>query len=188
MSPFYFKFQFRNVEYSSGRNKTLLCYRVDTPGGSAEPLKGYLEDEHATAHAEEAFFQQVMCFPPTQLFTLPLSLFHNGGVGGDSAPVSKVTPVLCVSKVTHTGIINWCLSCPQGFLDQTFEPICESTGRISCYNQHVSNCLMMHVLLLLPGIFFFLMCTLIKGGTVYYSVHLLYSTHFRERHHRIRNK
>ncbi|XP_054645657.1 C-_U-editing enzyme APOBEC-2b [Dunckerocampus dactyliophorus] len=60
MSPFYFKFQFRNVEYSSGRNKTLLCYRVDTPGGTTEPLKGYLEDEHATAHAEEAFFQQVL--------------------------------------------------------------------------------------------------------------------------------
>nr|XP_020490741.1 probable C->U-editing enzyme APOBEC-2 [Labrus bergylta] len=60
MSPFYFKFQFRNVEYSSGRNKTLLCFRVDTPGGSSEPLKGYMEDEHATAHAEEAFFQQVL--------------------------------------------------------------------------------------------------------------------------------
>lgn len=60
MSPFYFKFQFRNVEYSSGRNKTLLCFRVDTPGGSTEPLKGYMEDEHATAHAEEAFFQQVI--------------------------------------------------------------------------------------------------------------------------------
>ncbi|XP_070766288.1 C-_U-editing enzyme APOBEC-2b [Enoplosus armatus] len=60
MSPFYFKFQFRNVEYSSGRNKTLLCFRVDTPGGSTEPLKGYMEDEHATAHAEEAFFQEVL--------------------------------------------------------------------------------------------------------------------------------
>lgn len=60
MSPFYFKFQFRNVEYSSGRNKTLLCYQVDTAGGSAEPLKGYMEDEHTTAHAEEAFFQQVL--------------------------------------------------------------------------------------------------------------------------------
>ncbi|XP_075878643.1 C-_U-editing enzyme APOBEC-2b [Nelusetta ayraudi] len=60
MSPFYFKFQFRNVEYSSGRNKTLLCFRVDTPGGTTETLKGYMEDEHATAHAEEAFFQQVL--------------------------------------------------------------------------------------------------------------------------------
>ncbi|XP_008302304.1 C-_U-editing enzyme APOBEC-2b [Stegastes partitus] len=60
MSPFYFKFQFRNVEYSSGRNKTLLCFRVDTAGGSTEPLKGYMEDEHATAHAEVAFFQQVL--------------------------------------------------------------------------------------------------------------------------------
>ncbi|XP_013873612.1 C-_U-editing enzyme APOBEC-2b [Austrofundulus limnaeus] len=60
MSPFYFKFQFRNVEYSSGRNKTFLCYRVDTAGGDTEPLKGYMEDEHAMAHVEEAFFQQVL--------------------------------------------------------------------------------------------------------------------------------
>ncbi|KAF6716067.1 putative C-_U-editing enzyme APOBEC-2 [Oryzias melastigma] len=60
MSPFYFKFQFRNVEYSSGRNKTLLCFRVDAAGGSTEALRGYMEDEHATAHAEEAFFQQVL--------------------------------------------------------------------------------------------------------------------------------
>lgn len=59
MSPFYFRFQFRNVEYSSGRNKTLLCFRVETPGGASEPLTGYMEDEHATAHAEDAFFQQV---------------------------------------------------------------------------------------------------------------------------------
>ncbi|CAG6021478.1 unnamed protein product [Menidia menidia] len=63
MSPFYFKFQFRNVEYSSGRNKTLLCFRVDTPGGSTEPLRGYMEDEHATAHVEEAFFLQVLPNP-----------------------------------------------------------------------------------------------------------------------------
>lgn len=60
MSPFFFKFQFRNVEYSSGRNKTFLCFRVDTAGGDVEPLKGYMEDEHAMAHVEEAFFQQVM--------------------------------------------------------------------------------------------------------------------------------
>lgn len=78
MSPFYFKFQFRNVEYSSGRNKTLLCFRVDTPGGSTEPLKGYMEDEHATAHAEEAFFQQVIrflywaCYIHSKLKIIPL--------------------------------------------------------------------------------------------------------------------
>lgn len=60
MNPFYFKFQFRNVEYSSGRNKTFLCFRVETPGGSVEPLQGYMEDEHALAHAEEAFFSQVL--------------------------------------------------------------------------------------------------------------------------------
>ena len=78
MTPFYFKFQFRNVEYSSGRNKTLLCYRVDTPGGTTEPLKGYMEDEHATAHAEEAFFQQVMnwgkCYGKVQGGIFPCEL------------------------------------------------------------------------------------------------------------------
>ncbi|XP_029012915.1 C-_U-editing enzyme APOBEC-2b [Betta splendens] len=63
MSPFYFKFQFRNVEYSSGRNKTLLCFRVDTAGGSVDPLTGYMEDEHATAHVEQAFFQQILTNP-----------------------------------------------------------------------------------------------------------------------------
>ncbi|KPP63632.1 putative c-_u-editing enzyme apobec-2 [Scleropages formosus] len=60
MSPFYFKFQFKNVEYSSGRNKTFLCFLVDVQGSGGEGLRGYLEDEHAGAHAEEAFFQQVL--------------------------------------------------------------------------------------------------------------------------------
>uniref|UniRef100_A0A3B3ZK18 mRNA(cytosine(6666)) deaminase n=2 Tax=Periophthalmus magnuspinnatus TaxID=409849 RepID=A0A3B3ZK18_9GOBI len=60
IDPFVFKFQFKNVEYSSGRNKTFLCYLVDR--GSAEGLlRGYLEDEHAGSHAEEAFFTQ--CLP-----------------------------------------------------------------------------------------------------------------------------
>ncbi|XP_035378288.1 C-_U-editing enzyme APOBEC-2b [Electrophorus electricus] len=58
----YFKFQFKNVEYSSGRNKTFLCYQVDIRGGAADAdgLRGYLEDEHSCTHAEEAFFQQVL--------------------------------------------------------------------------------------------------------------------------------
>lgn len=77
MSPFYFKFQFRNVEYSSGRNKTLLCFRVDTAGGNTDPLKGYMEDEHATAHVEEAFFQQVMN-ALTQLFTVSCYSYGRG--------------------------------------------------------------------------------------------------------------
>ncbi|XP_067096978.1 C-_U-editing enzyme APOBEC-2b [Osmerus mordax] len=69
MNPFYFKFQFRNVEYSSGRNKTFLCFRVETPGGSVEPLQGFMEDEHALAHAEEAFFQQVLPhYDPNQCY------------------------------------------------------------------------------------------------------------------------
>ncbi|KAK7136516.1 hypothetical protein R3I93_016749 [Phoxinus phoxinus] len=58
IDPFFYKFQFKNVEYSSGRNKTFLCYLVDP--GSDGLLRGYLEDEHAGAHAEEAFFQQVL--------------------------------------------------------------------------------------------------------------------------------
>lgn len=49
-----FMFQFKNVEYSSGRNKTLLCYTIER--GEGQVFHGYLEDEHASAHAEEAFF------------------------------------------------------------------------------------------------------------------------------------
>ncbi|XP_027026556.1 C-_U-editing enzyme APOBEC-2b [Tachysurus fulvidraco] len=62
LNPSFFKFQFKNVEYSSGRNKTFLCYQVDIKSDAGEPdgLRGYLEDEHAGAHAEEAFFQQVL--------------------------------------------------------------------------------------------------------------------------------
>ncbi|KAI7794022.1 C-_U-editing enzyme APOBEC-2b [Triplophysa rosa] len=64
MSPIFFKFQFKNVEYSSGRNKTFLCYQVDIQGATGEPdgLRGFLEDEHSCSHAEEAFFQQVLAF------------------------------------------------------------------------------------------------------------------------------
>ncbi|XP_043080525.1 C-_U-editing enzyme APOBEC-2b [Puntigrus tetrazona] len=64
MNPTFFKFQFKNVEYSSGRNKTFLCYQVDIQGGAGETegLRGYLEDEHSGSHAEEAFFQQVLAY------------------------------------------------------------------------------------------------------------------------------
>ncbi|TDH14490.1 hypothetical protein EPR50_G00044690 [Perca flavescens] len=57
IDPFSYKFQFKNVEYSSGRNKTFLCYLLDN--GTADGLlRGCLEDEHAGLHAEEAFFTQ----------------------------------------------------------------------------------------------------------------------------------
>ncbi|XP_074092977.1 C-_U-editing enzyme APOBEC-2 [Macrotis lagotis] len=58
----YFKFQFRNVEYSSGRNKTFLCYVVEVQGkdGQGQMSRGYLEDEHAGDHAEEAFFKTIL--------------------------------------------------------------------------------------------------------------------------------
>uniref|UniRef100_A0A8C3XIE3 CMP/dCMP-type deaminase domain-containing protein n=1 Tax=Chelydra serpentina TaxID=8475 RepID=A0A8C3XIE3_CHESE len=57
---FFFKFQFRNVEYSSGRNKTFLCYVVETQGKESGSFRGYLEDEHAAAHAEDAFFNNIL--------------------------------------------------------------------------------------------------------------------------------
>ncbi|XP_069797625.1 C-_U-editing enzyme APOBEC-2a isoform X2 [Narcine bancroftii] len=59
MSPFFFKFQFKNVEYSSGRNKTFLCYSVEQQGAECPKLQGYVEDEHTSMHAEEAFFTEV---------------------------------------------------------------------------------------------------------------------------------
>ncbi|XP_048034284.1 C-_U-editing enzyme APOBEC-2b [Megalobrama amblycephala] len=64
MNPTFFKFQFKNVEYSSGRNKTFLCYQVDIQGGATETdgLRGFLEDEHMGSHAEEAFFQLVLAY------------------------------------------------------------------------------------------------------------------------------
>lgn len=60
IDPFFFKFQFKNVEYSSGRNKTFLCYLVAQGDSVDGLLRGYLEDEHSGAHAEEAFFLQTL--------------------------------------------------------------------------------------------------------------------------------
>lgn len=61
IDPLVFQFQFKNVEYSSGRNKTFLCYLVDTGKADEGLQRGYLEDEHTGSHAEEAFFTQ--CLP-----------------------------------------------------------------------------------------------------------------------------
>ncbi|XP_074533940.1 C-_U-editing enzyme APOBEC-2a [Halichoeres trimaculatus] len=61
IDPFVFKFQFKNVEYSSGRNKTFLCYLVDCGNSAVGLRRGCLEDEHTGPHAEEAFFTQ--CLP-----------------------------------------------------------------------------------------------------------------------------
>ncbi|CAN9512131.1 unnamed protein product [Ophioblennius macclurei] len=71
IDPFTFKFQFKNVEYSSGRNKTFLCYLVDD-GSAADGLqRGYVEDEHAGIHAEEAFFTQCMSnYDPALKYTI----------------------------------------------------------------------------------------------------------------------
>ncbi|XP_006270143.1 C-_U-editing enzyme APOBEC-2 [Alligator mississippiensis] len=60
LPAFFFKFQFKNVEYSSGRNKTFLCYIVETQGKESGTIRGYLEDEHAAAHAEDAFFNTIL--------------------------------------------------------------------------------------------------------------------------------
>ncbi|KAG8007302.1 C-U-editing enzyme APOBEC-2 [Nibea albiflora] len=71
IDPFVFKFQFKNVEYSSGRNKTFLCYLVDKGNTADGLLRGYLEDEHTGSHAEEVFF--IQCLPhydPTLKYTV----------------------------------------------------------------------------------------------------------------------
>ncbi|XP_059185106.1 C-_U-editing enzyme APOBEC-2a [Centropristis striata] len=60
IDPFAFKFQFKNVEYSSGRNKTFLCYLVDRGNTVDGLLRGCLEDEHSGPHAEEAFFHECL--------------------------------------------------------------------------------------------------------------------------------
>ncbi|KAF7693539.1 hypothetical protein HF521_008855 [Silurus meridionalis] len=56
-------FQYKNVEYSSGRNKTFLCYLVNEVRGAGDEaiLRGFVEDEHASGdHAEDAFFRLVL--------------------------------------------------------------------------------------------------------------------------------
>nr|XP_033773730.1 C->U-editing enzyme APOBEC-2-like [Geotrypetes seraphini] len=60
LPSFFFNFQFKNVEYSSGRNKTFLCFIVETQGKEPSTLRGYLEDEHVSAHAEDAFFNNFL--------------------------------------------------------------------------------------------------------------------------------
>uniref|UniRef100_UPI00398ED527 C->U-editing enzyme APOBEC-2-like n=1 Tax=Pristiophorus japonicus TaxID=55135 RepID=UPI00398ED527 len=59
MPSYFFKFQFKNVEYSSGRNKTFLCYSIEQQGKECERSEGYVEDEHTGMHAEEAFFTNI---------------------------------------------------------------------------------------------------------------------------------
>ncbi|KAB5536723.1 hypothetical protein PHYPO_G00110710 [Pangasianodon hypophthalmus] len=63
IDPLFFKFQYKNVEYSSGRNKTFLCYLVNEVRGPGDEaiLRGYVEDEHSGGdHAEDAFFRVVL--------------------------------------------------------------------------------------------------------------------------------
>lgn len=58
------------MEYSSGRNKTYLCYLVDC-GSDDGLLRGYLEDEHSGSHAEEAFFPQCLLhYDPALKYTV----------------------------------------------------------------------------------------------------------------------
>lgn len=59
------------MEYSSGRNKTFLCFLVDSQEGTGEVRRGYLEDEHSGTHAEEAFFHLVLPqYDPAQRYTV----------------------------------------------------------------------------------------------------------------------
>lgn len=71
IDPLVFQFQFKNVEYSSGRNKTFLCYLVDTGKADEGLQRGYLEDEHTGSHAEEAFFTQCLLhYDPALKYTV----------------------------------------------------------------------------------------------------------------------
>ncbi|XP_068170504.1 C-_U-editing enzyme APOBEC-2a [Antennarius striatus] len=95
IDPLSFKFQFKNVEYSSGRNKTFLCYLMDRVGTADGLLRGYLEDEHAGPHAEEAFFGQ--CLPqydPAAKYTITWYVSSSPC----SACAAKITEVLKAKK------------------------------------------------------------------------------------------
>ncbi|XP_076013014.1 C-_U-editing enzyme APOBEC-2a [Genypterus blacodes] len=91
IDPFAFKFQFKNVEYSSGRNKTFLCYLVDTGNMADGLLRGYLEDEHAGLHAEEAFFTKILPdYDPACKYTVTWYMSSSPCV----ACAAKITEVL----------------------------------------------------------------------------------------------
>ncbi|XP_065811381.1 C-_U-editing enzyme APOBEC-2a [Labrus bergylta] len=95
IDPFVFKFQFKNVEYSSGRNKTFLCYLVDRGDMADGLLRGYLEDEHTGPHVEEAFFTQ--CIPhydPALKYTVTWYVSSSPC----SACAAKIAEVLKVRK------------------------------------------------------------------------------------------
>ncbi|XP_060897336.1 C-_U-editing enzyme APOBEC-2a [Labrus mixtus] len=95
IEPFVFKFQFKNVEYSSGRNKTFLCYLVDRGDMADGLLRGYLEDEHTGPHVEEAFFTQ--CIPhydPALKYTVTWYVSSSPC----SACAAKIAEVLKVRK------------------------------------------------------------------------------------------
>lgn len=101
IDPFVFKFQFKNVEYSSGRNKTFLCYLVDRGNNVDGLLRGYLEDEHAGTHAEEAFFTQ--CLPdydPTAKYTITWYVSSSPC----AACASKIAEVLKAKKSVKLSI------------------------------------------------------------------------------------
>ncbi|XP_077101867.1 C-_U-editing enzyme APOBEC-2-like isoform X1 [Siphateles boraxobius] len=101
IDPFFYKFQFKNVEYSSGRNKTFLCYLVDQ--GSDSLLRGYLEDEHAGAHAEDAFFQQVLPnYDPACKYTITWYMSSSPC----AACAGKLTEILKARKSVRLAIFS----------------------------------------------------------------------------------
>ncbi|XP_028854315.1 C-_U-editing enzyme APOBEC-2a [Denticeps clupeoides] len=101
IDPFFFKFQFKNVEYSSGRNKTFLCYLVDE--GKEGLLRGYLEDEHSSAHAEEAFFQQILAnYDPALNYAITWYVSSSPC----SACAAKLVQILKARKTTRLTIFS----------------------------------------------------------------------------------
>uniref|UniRef100_A0A673N6X7 mRNA(cytosine(6666)) deaminase n=2 Tax=Sinocyclocheilus rhinocerous TaxID=307959 RepID=A0A673N6X7_9TELE len=103
MDPFFYKFQFKNVEYSSGRNKTFLCYMVDQGPGSGGLLRGFIEDEHASGHAEEAFFQQVLPnYDPALKYTITWYMSSSPC----AACAAKLAEILKARKSLHLSIYS----------------------------------------------------------------------------------
>ncbi|XP_057702215.1 C-_U-editing enzyme APOBEC-2a [Corythoichthys intestinalis] len=95
IDPFAFKFQFKNVEYSSGRNKTFLCYLVDKGNTANGLLRGCLEDEHAGSHAEDAFFTQCLSdYDPSLKYTITWYMSSSPC----SACAAKIADVLNTKK------------------------------------------------------------------------------------------
>lgn len=93
------------MEYSSGRNKTFLCYLVDTGKADEGLQRGYLEDEHTGSHAEEAFFTQ--CLPhydPALKYTITWYTLLSPVVISSATPSRALSTVVLIQPQVYVYI------------------------------------------------------------------------------------